>query len=518
MQYSCGRADGKRDNSGGAIISTMSEANSPDLLSTGVDGLDEILRGGLIRDRLYLIEGAPGSGKTTMALQFLLEGVERGESCMFVSLSESTNELKTSAAMAHGWNLDRIHILEITPSERNLQVEVPYTMFHPADVELSETVARVLDEVDRIKPSRVVFDSLSELRLLSENTLRYRRQILALKRHFQSRHSTVFFIDDLTGVKGDMDLHSLAHGVITLVRKTTDYGTIRRYLQVSKLRGRAFREGTHDFIIQSGGVRIFPRLMRPEQSPAFVPQDIKSGLDSLDALLGGGLLKGTSTLISGAVGTGKSTLVTQFAIAAATRGERVALFMFEEALTTFIQRSDGLGMDVQRLIDSGLLVTRSIDAAELSPGEFAQAVKQTVDAGCSMVIIDSLNGFLNAMPNEQFLLLNLRELLIHLGERGVTSLLVMAQYGIVGDLESPLDASYIADTVLLLRYFEAFGEVRQAISVIKKRNGKHEKTIREFRLDNGVSIGEPLRGFHGVLSGIPKLTDATEAVDAARPA
>jgi circadian clock protein KaiC len=478
---------------------------------TGIEGLDDVLRGGLPANRMYLVEGTPGSGKTTVALQFLLEGLARGERCMFIALSENRVELQASAA-SHGWTLDGIEILEIIPSEDSLTPDVPYTMFHPSEVELAETTKTVLAESARRKPARLVFDSLSELRLMAENPLRYRRQILALKQHFARQQSTALLIDDRTGEQRNMHLHSLVHGVIGLERHEAEYGTIRRRLVVSKLRGRAFREGYHDFVIREGGVAVFPRLIAAEHRTTRIQEQVQSGLAPLDALLGGGLAKGSSTLVLGAAGTGKSTLATQFARAAADRGEHATFFLFDEGVGTFLERSAGLGMDVEPLVRAGQLALRQVDPAELTPGEFAHAVRGVVDEHPGgIVVIDSLNGYLNAMPSERFLSLHLHELLAFLGQRGVTTLLLMTQHGVIGgEIQVPVDASYLADTVILLRYFEALGEVRQALSVIKKRTGRHERTIRELRFGKGIEIGEPLRHFQGVLEGTPQFLGELE--------
>lgn len=491
-----------------------SHEKSAQLAQTGVQGLDEILNGGLLRSRLYLIGGDPGSGKTTIALQFLLTGIQQGERCMFVALSETRGELEATAE-SHGWSLDGIHILSISPTEENLRSDARYTMFHPSEVELSETTRAVLAESERIKPTRLVFDSLSELRLLAENPLRYRRQVLALKQFFARQQCTVVFITDQTDGNSDMELQSIAHGVIAVERHSSDYGSMRRRLQIVKQRGRDFQGGYHDLVIQKGGVVVFPRLIAADHRNGHLKTLVPSGIESLDDLLRGGLVKGTSTLVLGASGTGKSALATQYAVAAASRGVRSSLFLFDENIGTFLARAHGLGMEIEPLIDSGQIAIRRVDPAELTPGQFAHIVRTAVDEDeTRLLMIDSLNGYMNAMPTDRYLTLHLHELLTYLGQKGVTTLLLMAQHGLVGNvMNAAVDASYLADTVLLLRYFEAMGEVRRAISVIKKRTGSHEKTIRELNFsDHGISVGEPLREFQGVLSGTPQFVGSPKAI------
>lgn len=474
------------------------------LISTGIEGLDDVLLGGLRPNRLYLLEGDPGAGKTTAALQFLLAGVARGERCMFVTLSESSEELHASAA-SHGWRLDETQVLEIRASEDTLAADARYTMFHPSEVELSETIKTVLNEAQRVQPSRLVFDSLSELRLLAENPLRYRRQILALKHHFAAAKCTVLLVDDRTGGARDMQLHSLAHGAISLERETSEYGAMRRQLEVRKVRGRAFREGFHDFTIRRGGLRVFPRLVAAEHRADYAREDLGSGLAQLDAMLGGGITRGTSTLLMGPAGCGKSTLATQFVHATAERGERSAVFLFDESVASYVDRSTGLGMDVRPLLD-GRLNLRQIDPAELSPGEFAHAVRQAVEVeGIRLLVIDSLSGFLNAMPSERYMLLHLHELLTYLSHKGVTTLLVMIQHGVIGvDTHAPFDASYLADNVIMLRHYEMRGEVRQAISVLKKRTGGHLRSIHALEFAGGLTVGPAIERLQGVLAGLPE--------------
>ncbi len=478
-------------------------------LSVGVPGLNDVLGGGLEPNRLYLVEGSPGAGKTTIAMQFLLEGVRRGESVLYVTLSETEAELRGVAA-SHGWDVGPIHVREMLPTQDSLQPDEQYTMFHPSEVELSETTLRILSDVDVLKPSRIVFDSLSELRLLSGSSLRYRRQILALKQFFAGRQCTVLLLDDMTATSHDLQVQSIAHAVVRLEQSNSDYGSSRRRLAVVKYRGQAFRGGYHDYKIHRGGLQVFPRLVAAEHANDTELVKLPSGIAELDALLGGGLEKGTSTLLVGAPGTGKSSVAAQFAISAAERGESAALFIFDESVNTLRSRCTGLGMTLEPHLQSGRIRVKQVDPAELSPGELVHEIRLAVtEHSAKVIVIDSLNGYLNAMPDERFLIVQLHELLTYLGQSGVATILVGAQHGLIGmQMQTPVDASYLADAVVLLRYFEAEGEVRQAISVLKKRGGAHERSIRAFSMDSdGLHVGEPLRHFRGILTGVPVPVD-----------
>jgi circadian clock protein KaiC len=481
------------------------DAAYADVSPTGIRGFDDILCGGLTPFRLYLIEGAPGSGKTTLAMQYLLEGARNGEPVLYVTLSETDEELR-AMARSHGWTLDGVTIRELVPPEEALQPAEQYTMFHPAEVELSETTRTILSDVERLKPTRMIFDSLSELRLLAGDPLRYRRQLLALKQFFRGRRCTVLLLDDLTSSGRDLQVQSIAHGVVLLEQLLPEYGADRRRLRVIKHRGRRFRGGYHDYVIQGGGINVFPRLVAAEHRMDIAERRMSSDIAELDALLGGGLERGTSTLIVGAAGTGKSSLAAQFAVASATRGQKSALFVFDESRNTLLSRMSGLGIDMQKHVEAGLISVRQVDPAELTPGELANTIRHEVEAnGATTIVIDSLNGYLNAMPGERYLTIHLHETLMYLGQRGVATLLIGAHQGMIGtQMHTPIDASYLADAVILMRYFEAEGEVRQAISVMKKRGGQHERSIREFKLaPGGIRVGKPLKEFRGILTGVP---------------
>jgi circadian clock protein KaiC len=479
-------------------------------ISTGIAGLDDILAGGLPQNRLYLVQGTPGVGKTTLALQFLLEGVRQGESVLYITLSETETEVRQVAG-SHGWSLDGMHLYELSSAEQTLRMDEENTLYATADVELKETMRVLLDEVARVKPVRVVFDSLSEIRLLAQTPMRYRRQLLALKQHFAGQNCTVMLLDDLTGGSADVQVESLAHGVLSLEQSAVGYGADRRRVRVTKLRGSRFRSGHHDFVVETGGLIVFPRLVAAEHRTHLEAKAFSSGVTALDALLGGGIDRATATLVMGPAGTGKSVITTQFACATATRGEHAAIFLFEERLETLHTRARALGMDLQRHVDSGHLSIMQVDPAELAPDQFTHMVRREVeDRKASLVVIDSINGYFNAMPEARFLTLQMHELLAYLGEQGVASLMTMAQSGGIGTamMQSPLDVSYLADTIIMLRYFEATGRVRKAISVLKKRSGKHEDTIRELVLDGGVALSEPLSNFRGILTGVPVGLDA----------
>jgi circadian clock protein KaiC len=473
-------------------------------ISTGNAGLDDILHGGLDPDRMYLYEGRPGTGKTTIALEFLLAGAAAGERVLYITLSETERELDL-VAKRHGWSLVGVDIFELVPPEATLDPGRELTVLNPAELELNETTKLIMDKVNDLSPSRVVIDSLSELRLLAQSPLRYRRQVLALKHFFASRQCTVIMLDDLSSHQNDLQLHSISHGVVLLEQLALDYGAERRRLRVVKMRGIAFRGGYHDFTIRTGGLEIYPRLVAAEHPARFPDTFASSGNAELDRLLGGGLERGTNALLLGSAGVGKSSLALTYAIAAAERGERSAYFAFDEGRGTLEARARTLGLPLEPMIESGLIRFQQIDPAELSPGEFAATVRRCVEAeGAKIIIIDSLNGYLNAMPDERFLILQMHELLTFLGQQGVLTLLILAQHGLVGPMDTPLDISYLSDAVLMLRYFEVAGTVRRALSVVKKRSGRHEHTIREFRLGSrGVELGPPLTQFSGIFTGTP---------------
>lgn len=466
--------------------------------SSGIAGLDEVLGGGFPAGKVYLIEGDPGAGKSTLGLQFLRAGVERGERCVYAVLAESIKELR-GLARSHGWSLDGVDLIESSG-----QSDSDYTLYHPSEVELSETSKSVLNQIGEKNPQRVVIDSLSEVRLLAQDPLRYRRQILALKRYFDEQGATVLLLDFLTGTD-DRQLESLCHGIIHLGQLTPEYGGQRRRLRIKKMRESDFRDGHHDFVILQGGLDVFPRLVAAEHQPIthYTTETCSSGLPELDALLGGGLDRGTSTLLLGPAGAGKSTIAAQYAKAAVERGEKAAFFIFDEVPATLVVRGEGLGMGIRRHIETGQITLRQVDPAQLSPGEFAQSVRRAVEVdGCRVVVIDSVNGYTSAMPEEHFLSAHLHELLAYLNQKKVITIMVMTQQGLIGQMAQPIDLSYLADTIVLLRYFESLGELRQAISVVKRRTGRHERTIRELTMDSdGVHIGDPLRQFQGVMSG-----------------
>jgi len=490
------------------LPSQLSEVsiNTTSTEPTGVAGLDEILGGGVPAHRLYVVEGSPGSGKTTFALQFLREGVRLGQRVLYVTLSETLEELR-DVATSHHWTLDGIDLLELNSLSERFQEEADYTVFHPSDVELEDTVQRIRAEVERLNPDRVALDSVSELKILSQTSARYRREILGLKQFFAGRKCTVLVLDDCTTGDIEQQLQSIAHGVFRMEREAREYGTTRRQIHVVKLRGVQFQDGRHDFVIKSGGLEVYPRLSASGTTAVEDDRSAESGSSQLDALLGGGLDRGSSTLLIGPAGCGKTTLCSQYLIAALERGEQVVCYQFEESRQTFLRRSSGFGMDFEPYIDSGQFDLVQVDIAELSPGEFSSRVRRAVEEQkASFLVIDSLNGYLNGMPSERFLLIHIRELLTYLGQKGVVTLMTLAQHGMMGSgMQSPVDVSFLADTVILLRFFEAAGSVRQAISVVKKRRGAHERTLREMKIGStGVQIGEVLEEFEGVLTGVPR--------------
>jgi circadian clock protein KaiC len=471
--------------------------------------LDDILAGGFARERVYLLEGSPGTGKTTTAMSFLRAGARLGEKTLYITLSETEEELRETA-QSHGWKMDGVDIFELVPPESLLDEQQQQSLLYSSDLELGETTRLIFEAVERLKPRRVVIDSLSEIRLLAQSSLRYRRQVLALKHYFAKRGATVLMLDDLTTESLDKTVHSVAHGVVRLEELAPEYGAERRRVRVIKYRGRKFRGGFHDFAIRTGGLDIYPRLVSAEHRSSFDRAPLPSGVEGLDAVLGGGVERGSSCLILGPAGTGKSLITLYFVLSAIQRGEKAALFAFDEELGLLFDRTKAFGIDLEALRDSGSLIIQQIDAAELSPGEFTARVRHCVDSqGIKTVVVDSLNGYQAAMPEETFLILHIHELLQYLNRQGATTFLTVAQHGLVGDMKAPVDVTYLADTVILLRYFEALGEVRRALSVIKKRGGQHEKTIRAFDIgDQGLTVGPPLSDFHGVLRGVPNFVGA----------
>ena len=489
-------------------VNGSTQGQMPPRMSTGIRGLDEVLGGGLPRGNMYLLEGESGAGKTTLGLQFLLEGRRRGERTLWITLSETETQLLQSAR-SHGWSLDGIDVCNPGAPERVNQPDDRYSFFSPADVELDEIRNAIVAAVERVRPSRVVFDPFSDIRHLAREVLRYRRQVLSLREFFNEHQCTVLLMQELTrGTAGDLQAEALVHGYLTLHQDAPEYGGQRRRLRVHKMRGMSFRDGFHDFSIQTGGLDVYPRLIAAEHVSDHAPELVLSGVPRVDALLGGGVDRGSSLLIMGPAGVGKSTLATQYAVSAAARGEKAAVFVFDETIRTFRARAEKLGFPMRQMIAQGGLTLRQIDSAELSAGQFTNMVMQSVEAGASSVVIDSLSGYLSTMPEERFLPAYLHELLTTLGHRNVLTILTLAQHGLFGEnVASPVDVSYLADTVMLIRYFEAAGEVRRAISVVKKRSGAHEVAVREMRIDaSGISIGEPLTSFQGVLSGRPEFT------------
>ena len=493
----------------------------PRKLSTGTAGLDAILGGGIEAGRVYLIEGTPGTGKTTLALSFLLEGARRRDATLYITLSESEDELRAVAAN-HGWDLDGVDVFELAPVS-GLDGEDEQSVLHPAELELGETARAVMDRVRARSPARVVFDSLSEIRLLAESPQRYRRQVLALKRFFAQQGCTALLLDDHSSnplqSDGGLRLHSMVHGVVTLEQVARDYGAERRRLRVVKLRGNPFHGGYHDFAIQRGGIAVHPRLVAHDHHTAFDHTCVSTGNAGFDQMLGGGLSPGTNTLLIGPSGAGKTTTATSALVAALRRGARAAYFLFDEGLPTLLARSAALGMDLRPFVENGQLILRQIDPAEMSPGEFTHHIRQAVEhGGARFVAIDSLNAYMQSMPGEQYLTLQMHELLTYLNQQGVITFLVMGQNGIIGQVTAAVDLSYLADAILLLRYFEAGGEVRKAVSVMKTRTAGHERTVRELAIGpQGLSMGAPITDAQGVLSGLPVWTSALAPSGAAGP-
>lgn len=475
-----------------------------DFAQTGIEGLDNIINGGFPRGHMYLLQGEPGTGKTTVALEFLITAVKLGERALYVTLSETESELRYTAE-SHGWTLEGIELMELTAFEKNLGPEAHYTVFDVSDVDLGDTIRTIQEAIERTKPDRVVFDSLSEMRLLARDPARFRREILSLKQFFADRGVTVLLLDDLSYELMDGHIQSIVHGILRLERLETDYGAERRRLVITKLRASSFRGGYHDYRIVTGGLKVYPRLVASEHRVPSIPGNLLSGVENLDQLLGGGLERGTSTLVMGPAGAGKSTIVTMYALAAAAKGDKCAIFIFDENVGTLLARCEGLGLPIKACLESGSVILQQVDPAEMSPGEFIQLIREAIEKRqVQHVVIDSLNGFLNAMPGERLLTVQLHEMLSYMNQMGVTTMMTNVQHGFLGSMVTQADLSYLADTIILLRFFEAAGEVRQAISVMKKRTGPHERTIREMQLTRGgMSVSEPLKDFRGVLTGVP---------------
>jgi circadian clock protein KaiC len=482
---------------------------------TGISGLDEILLGGFAANRLYLIDGSPGVGKTTLAMQFLLEGVRLGERCLYVTLSETRDEMEAVAA-SHGWSLEGIDIVELSQVEEMFGARNQNTLFQPAEVELSRLAGLLVSEFDRIKPQRMVLDSLSELRLMAQSPFRYRRQILSFKHHFATSDCTLLLLDDQSGGH-DAHVHSIVHGMVTMQRVPLKFGINRRYLSIAKMRGSAFREGNHDYLIKAGGITVFPRLVAMDHSEEHKREVFTSGNEKLDQLVGGGLDSGTGTLFMGPAGSGKSTIASMYAAHAAASGCNVIYFAFDEVTSILVNRAREMSLNFDDSIAKGTLRIRQVDPAEIAPGELANEIVRAVnEENVRVVVLDSLNGYVNAMPQEDFLHLHLHELLSYLNGKGVVTIMILAQHGLVGAMGAPVDVSYLADTVYLMRFFEARGALKKAVSVVKKRSGFHEDTIREFRMArNGIVVGEPLLNFQGVMTGVPQFLNAGTGKDSA---
>ena len=480
---------------------------------TGIPGLDDILGGGLTQNRVYLVQGSPGTGKTTLALQFLMQGLMTGEKGLYITLSETGEELH-EIAQSHGWSIEDIALFQLI-NENGMDPDSEQSILHPSEIELGETTRSIMRAVDEAQPMRVVLDSLSELRLLAQNPLRYRRQILAIKNYFSTRQCTVLLLDDKTSEAGDLRLHSIAHGVVTLEQMAQEFGKERRRLNVVKMRGLKFRGGYHDFILDTGGLKVFPRLVAAEHGRDFAAVARSTGSDGIDRLMGGGLVPGTSTLFVGPSGIGKTTLSVRAMLAALERGEHAAFYLFDEGLGTLFSRSAALGMDVRPYIENGQLRIHRIDPAELAPGEFAHMLRSAVEQdSVTFIVIDSLNAYLHAMPGEKFLTLQMHELLSYLNQQGVTTVMVLGQHGLIGEVRSDVDLSYLSDATVLLRFFEASGRLHRAITVIKSRTSDHAQSIHELQLNSrGVEVGQALEGFEGVLTGVPNYRGATRMMD-----
>jgi circadian clock protein KaiC len=486
----------------------MSEQSKLPIIETGIPELDVILRGGLPKNRLHLIEGAPGTGKTTLGLRFLLDGVDRNLRCLYVTLSETTEELVTTAS-THGWNTDGIEFFELIPEEA--QPERQQTVLFPTEVEFGKTIEQLTKRIEEFNPDRIIIDSVSELRMLAQDKLQFRLQMTSLKRFLQQRDITVLLLDDLTeNDKGD--LHSFVHGVLSLGLFERDYGAARRRMRIAKMRGVNFQSGWHDYAIVTGEILVFPSLIAEEHESVVQGIPLLSVFDDLNSVFPQGLDRGTTTMLIGPSGAAKSTIAMSYALAAQRDGESASFFSFDETYETFQRRNESMNLDPTEAMDAERFYWRRMNPSRISPGEFVWQVRRDVeDRNVRVVVIDSINSYLSTMPEEQSLILHLHELLSYLNKRGIVTILVLAQQGVVGDVENPVDLSFLSDTVILCRFFEAAGTLRRALAIVKRRTGTHTLAIHEYRLSSsGMQVGPELTELRGIFTGVPAYTGAHE--------